>query len=143
MSSALTCSDAGPLAECKRLLGLVTRIAWRSYALRSIETGALWPAAICQLTPTRHREARLSKQRGKASLPIGERRYIEPGGSIGTNPVTRADVVFGTRTHRGITNARPLHPLPDPIADPTDIAQFRVRRRDRLGGLLHEYEHAA
>jgi putative transposase len=47
------------------------------------------------------------------------------------------------RPHRGITNARPLHPLPDPIADPDNIAQLRVHRRDRLGGLLHEYEHAA
>ena len=47
------------------------------------------------------------------------------------------------RPHRGIANARPLHPLPDPIADPDVIVQIHVRRRDRLGGLLHEYEHAA
>ena len=36
-----------------------------------------------------------------------------------------------------------LQPLPEPIADLDLIAQFQVRRRDRLGGLLHEYEHAA
>jgi hypothetical protein len=47
------------------------------------------------------------------------------------------------RPHRGIANARPLHPLPDPIADPHTIAQLHIRRRERLGGLLHEYEHAA
>jgi transposase InsO family protein len=47
------------------------------------------------------------------------------------------------RPHRGIANARPLHPLPDPIADPDVIAQLHVRRRERLGGLLHEYVHAA
>jgi putative transposase len=47
------------------------------------------------------------------------------------------------RPHRGINNARPLHPLPSPITDPDSIAQLRIRRRDRLGGLLHEYEHAA
>jgi len=47
------------------------------------------------------------------------------------------------RPHRGIANARPLHPLPDPIADPDIITQLHVRRRDRPGGLLHEYEHAA
>jgi transposase len=47
------------------------------------------------------------------------------------------------RPHRGISNARPLRPLPDPITDPTKIARLRIHRRDRLGGVLHEYEHAA
>jgi transposase InsO family protein len=47
------------------------------------------------------------------------------------------------RPHRGISNARPLRPLPDPITDPTKIAHLDIRRHDRLGGLLHEYEHAA
>jgi hypothetical protein len=40
-------------------------------------------------------------------------------------------------------NACPLHPLPVPIADSDKIARLDVRRRDRLGGILHEYEHAA
>ncbi|WP_327010647.1 integrase core domain-containing protein [Dactylosporangium sp. NBC_01737] len=43
------------------------------------------------------------------------------------------------RPHRGIANARPLQPLPDPITDPAAITQFTVRRRDRLGGIIHEY----
>jgi putative transposase len=30
-----------------------------------------------------------------------------------------------------------------PIADPDEMAHLKVRRRDRLGGILHEYEHAA
>ncbi len=47
------------------------------------------------------------------------------------------------RPHQGIANARPLNPLPPPIVDPDQIACLAVRRRDRLGGLLHEYEHAA
>jgi transposase InsO family protein len=47
------------------------------------------------------------------------------------------------RPHRGINNARPLRPLPTPITNPDTIAQLNVRRRDRLGGLLHKYEHAA
>jgi transposase InsO family protein len=46
------------------------------------------------------------------------------------------------RPHRGITNARPLHPLPQPITNPATI-NLHIRRDDRLGGLLHEYEHAA
>lgn len=47
------------------------------------------------------------------------------------------------RPHRGIANAWPLRPLPAPLAEPNQIAQLDVRRRDRLGGILHEYEHAA
>jgi integrase-like protein len=47
------------------------------------------------------------------------------------------------RPHRGIANARPLQPLPDPITEPATLARLDVRRHDRLGGLLHEYEHAA
>jgi hypothetical protein len=47
------------------------------------------------------------------------------------------------RPHRGIANARPLRPLPLPITDPQQIARLNVRRRQRLGGILNEYEHAA
>jgi putative transposase len=47
------------------------------------------------------------------------------------------------RPHRGIANARPLRPLPEPITNPDTITQLNIRRRDRLGGLLHEYQHAA
>jgi transposase InsO family protein len=47
------------------------------------------------------------------------------------------------RPHRTLRAAAPLRPLPEPIADPERIAQLHVRRRDRLGGILHEYRHAA
>ncbi|MDQ1033055.1 putative transposase [Streptomyces umbrinus] len=46
------------------------------------------------------------------------------------------------RPHQGIANARPLHPLPEPITDPDEIARLDIHRTDRLGGLLHEYQHA-
>jgi transposase len=49
----------------------------------------------------------------------------------------------GHRLHQGIANARPLQPLPVPLAAPGQIAGLQVRRRDRLGGVLHEYQHAA
>ncbi len=45
--------------------------------------------------------------------------------------------------HRGIANARPLRPLPPPITDPDQIAHLNIRRRQRLGGVLNEYDHAA
>lgn len=47
------------------------------------------------------------------------------------------------RPHQGIDNARPLTPLPEPITDPDLLSRLNTRRRDRLGGILHEYEHAA
>jgi hypothetical protein len=47
------------------------------------------------------------------------------------------------RPHQGIANARPLHPLPAAITDPRQIARLDIRRRERLGGILHEYQHAA
>ncbi len=47
------------------------------------------------------------------------------------------------RPHRGISNARPLRPLPGPISKSATITRLTIRLCDRLGGLLHEYEHAA
>ena len=47
------------------------------------------------------------------------------------------------RPHRGIANARPLRPLPQPITEPDPLDHLDIRRRDRLGGILHEYRHAA
>ena len=47
------------------------------------------------------------------------------------------------RPHQGIGNARPLAPLPEPITDPDQIAHLDIHQRDRLGGILREYEHAA
>jgi transposase InsO family protein len=49
----------------------------------------------------------------------------------------------GHRPHQGIANARPVTPLPELITDRDRLAQLDFHRRDRLGGLLHEYEHAA
>ena len=47
------------------------------------------------------------------------------------------------RPHQGIANVRPLKPLPEPITDPDQLARLNIHRRDRLGGVLHEYKHAA
>jgi hypothetical protein len=54
------------------------------------------------------------------------------------------EIFYNThRPHQGIANARPLAPLPEPISDPDRLAHLTIRRRDSLGGVLHEYEHAA
>jgi putative transposase len=42
------------------------------------------------------------------------------------------------RPHRALNQASPLGPLPDPID-----ADIKVIRRERLGGLLHEYSQVA
>jgi len=47
------------------------------------------------------------------------------------------------RPHQGIADARPLRPLPAPLTDPGQITHLDIRKRDRLGGILHEYEHAS
>ncbi len=47
------------------------------------------------------------------------------------------------RPHQGIANARPLHALPPPIPELTTGTRLHVRRRDRLGGILHQYQNAA
>ena len=44
------------------------------------------------------------------------------------------------RPHIALASAAPLKPLP---AEVTDLEAFRVRRRDRVGGVIHEYQHAA
>jgi putative transposase len=54
-----------------------------------------------------------------------------------------SDSTNGHRPHQGIANARPLHPLPEQITDMDKIVRLDIRRRDHLGGILHEYEHAA
>jgi transposase len=47
------------------------------------------------------------------------------------------------RAHQALNQAAPLRPVPDPIMDPERIIDLNIRRRDRLGGVLHEYSHAA
>jgi putative transposase len=44
------------------------------------------------------------------------------------------------RPHRTLNQAAPLRPLPDGVID---LDQFRVRRRDRTGGVIHEYRLVA
>jgi len=44
------------------------------------------------------------------------------------------------RPHRALNQAAPLRPLPDGVAD---LDQVRVQRRDRAGGVIHEYRLVA
>jgi len=44
------------------------------------------------------------------------------------------------RPHRALGQAAPQRPLPENVID---LDHFRVARRDRIGGILHEYHIAA
>ena len=44
------------------------------------------------------------------------------------------------RPHRALAQAAPFRPMPDNVID---LETLRVRRRDRAGGLLHEYQQVA
>ena len=47
------------------------------------------------------------------------------------------------RSHRTLHSAAPLLLLPEPITEPDRLDRLDVHRRDRLGGILHEYTHPA
>ncbi|MGW7603028.1 integrase core domain-containing protein [Streptomyces antimycoticus] len=47
------------------------------------------------------------------------------------------------RPHRALTQAAPCRPLPAPITQQGQLSHLEVSRRDRLGGTLHQYQHAA
>ncbi len=44
------------------------------------------------------------------------------------------------RPHRSLSQAAPLTPLPEAIGD---LDEFRIRRRDLIGGVIHEYAQVA
>jgi hypothetical protein len=44
------------------------------------------------------------------------------------------------RPHRTLNQAAPLRPLPDAV---TDLDHLPIRRRDRAGGMIHEYRLVA
>ncbi|MFF7655753.1 integrase core domain-containing protein [Streptomyces sp. NPDC007983] len=47
------------------------------------------------------------------------------------------------RPHRALKNAAPCRPLPTLITQQAQLTQLEVHRQDRLGGMLHQYQHAA
>jgi putative transposase len=44
------------------------------------------------------------------------------------------------RPHRSLGQAAPLKPLPETVVN---LDAFRARRRDRIGGVIHEYSQVA
>jgi transposase InsO family protein len=46
------------------------------------------------------------------------------------------------RTHRSLAAASPLRAPPQAL-EPDQIEHLAIHRQDRLGGVIHEYRHAA
>ncbi|WP_055555162.1 integrase core domain-containing protein [Streptomyces sp. NBRC 110028] len=46
------------------------------------------------------------------------------------------------RPHRALKNAAPCRPLPTPLTQQAQLTHLEVHRRHRLGGTLHQYQHA-
>ncbi|MFI6300119.1 integrase core domain-containing protein [Nonomuraea sp. NPDC050790] len=47
------------------------------------------------------------------------------------------------RSHQALGQAAPLRAFPILITEPARILDLNIRRRDRLGKILHQYSHAA
>jgi putative transposase len=47
------------------------------------------------------------------------------------------------RPHQDIADALSLRVLPSPVPEPDAAARLHIQRCGRLGGILHEYRHAA
>jgi transposase InsO family protein len=47
------------------------------------------------------------------------------------------------RPHRTLHSAAPLRPVPEAIPEPGRLHRPDIYRRDRFGGVVHEYAHAA
>jgi hypothetical protein len=47
------------------------------------------------------------------------------------------------RAHQAMEQTAPLRAAPAPITNPQHSTDLDIHRHDRLGGILHEYEHAA
>ncbi|MFD8212677.1 integrase core domain-containing protein [Streptomyces sp. NPDC059697] len=47
------------------------------------------------------------------------------------------------RPHQAMRQAAPLRTVPEAITDPERVTRLNIRRNDRIGGVIHEYRHAA
>ncbi|WP_456302776.1 hypothetical protein [Streptomyces mirabilis] len=87
-----------------------------------------------------HRD--LLKRRHAAACVAGPHLDLEPEPPSALAPRVR-DLLRLPSTAQSPGTSRAAAPLPAPINVPEQIGHLEVRRRDRLGGTLHEYQPAA
>jgi transposase InsO family protein len=75
---------------------------------------------------------------GSVRRELFNRILIVNAGHMRTVLTEYEDHFNAYRPHRALNQDGPLRPLPDPVD-----ADIKVIRRDRLGGLLHEYSQVA
>jgi hypothetical protein len=137
-----TCDDLGfvglklaflVVTRAVSLLGLSRRESW-------------WKDA--QILMLRHQLAVAERGHPRAHSRLTWPDRAWPALLAGTLPIGRLIIVlreyedfYNThRPHRTLKQAAPLRPMPDGL---TDLDRFRVRRRDRAGGVIHEYRLVA
>ena len=118
------------------------KLSWVDRALLS---------AFSRLLPTELRRLRLVSPYQGSGRPTWDLRRARCGESrtagSGSGPGKRAGRKTGTAPRTDFTTAtghtaRSIRPLPSPTPPPDERTK-NVRRRDRLGGLLHEYQQVA
>jgi hypothetical protein len=77
------------------------------------------------------------------STTTAESGFFTPQATTGRGSDSTAPVSSPYNTHRRHRALRQQPAIPKPIPIRTPPAEARGGRRDRLGGLLHEYELAA
>jgi hypothetical protein len=83
------------------------------------------------------RRSRFQGHAGRAAVPDpGSRRQVPSLFDIILADAGVEVVLSGVQVHL-------LHALPSPIIEPGAAIGLHVHRRDRLGGILHEYRYAA
>ncbi|MDH6130532.1 RHS repeat-associated protein [Kitasatospora sp. GP82] len=107
-------------------------IAWR--ATPTLWGNTTWPSESTTYTPLRFPGQYFDPE---TRLHYNVHRYYDPETArytspdpLGLAPSPNPDGYVTTRS-------------PKPIDNPEQIARLDIRRTDRLGGLLHEYQHVA
>ena len=103
------------------------------HELKVPKTCATWPDA--PLTAGCSSPRRLAARAWDDLRLVGLKHPPDPG--LGRE---YEDFYNTHRPHRTLNQAAPLRPLPDGV---TDLDHFRVRRRHRAGGVIHEYRLVA
>jgi putative transposase len=130
------------------LMGLDDRVGFR-YLVRDRDTkfiaafDAVFAAEGLEVlrTPVRAPRANAYAERwvGTVRRELLDRMLIFGGGQLRSVLAEYADHYNGHRPHRALGQAPPLGSAEPPVIPPAG----RVARRDRLGGLIHEYAQVA